>query len=206
MTDEKKALPALLETLKDSKDFVAELADTSIDAIVDSDALGHIPVISWFVQARNVVETYQIKKLQKNVRAFLEAASVLDETKLNSLNEQLCSDAKFAEEFTDTTIQILFESEKPIKAAILGHLIGALANRAISKDEFDSLSLIVLSGSVTALKSFEAFCAKTGYAVTHQNRGPEEPLLLSLGVASRYGTGLTISDLGKKLYDHGFTK
>lgn len=203
MINEKRALPALLETLKDSKNFIAALADTAIDAVIDSGALGHIPVISWFVQARDVVDIHQLKKLQKNVKAFLDAASALDETQLNALHEQFRSDDTFAEEFTDTTVQILFESEKPIKAAILGRLISALARQLITKDDFDSLSLVVLSGSVPALKSLESFCTKSGFAVT-QNHVPEEPLLLSLGIASRYGSSFTISDLGKKLYNFGF--
>ena len=50
-----------------------------------------------------------------------------------------------------------------------------------------------------------SFFAKTGSKpFIHNERTPEEPLLFSIGLASRHGSLLRISEYGEKLFLYGF--
>ena len=68
------------------------------------------------------------------------------------------------------------------------------ANYHIMMEEDCTLALIIQSSSIPALKSIGTFM---------KSRVKEELLLLSLGIASRFGTGLSLDDNGKKLAEFG---
>jgi hypothetical protein len=199
-----KAIVSIIDTIKEAKPLLAEIGDIAIDTITNDETLKQIPVISWIIQANVIKNAYQLKRLQRNVKAFLLAAKNADSSKLQKLLEKLSLDNKYAEEFTDTTLSILIEGEKPIKAQILGNLIISLAKEEITKDEFDTMSLIVLSASVPAINALSAFFKKNkDLSHTHNSKVEEEPLLLSMGICSRNGTLFKISELGEKLYIFG---
>jgi len=102
-------------------------------------------------------------------------------------------------------LSILIEGEKPIKSMILGNLLNALVNKRIKPKDFEEMTLIVQAASVPALKSLPLFFKKTkgkpySHARTLMN---EEALLSSMGIISRYGNRVALSELGKKLYSYG---
>jgi len=106
-------------------------------------------------------------------------------------------------------MQLLLDSNKPVKAEITGRLFATVAARKLTVEDFDTLCLIVLSASIPALMTLKEFCDGLGgfclssdslSSVGMTGKYPGEPLLLSLGVAFRDRDGLKISALGQKLY------
>jgi len=102
-------------------------------------------------------------------------------------------------------LEVLIEGEKPLKAEILGRLMRFLAEGAISYDQFNITSLLLLNGSIPALKALDTFFKISGgrYFVHSGNLKGTEPLLISLGVGSRHGTKFEVSEFGRVLHQFG---
>jgi hypothetical protein len=103
-------------------------------------------------------------------------------------------------------LQILIEGEKPIKAEILGRLLLAAANGELSLEKFDTLSLMLISASVPALDALPKFyeASHGDNAIHGHNLGSFEPLLVSIGVAFRYGTEFRMDECGRDMFRFGF--
>ncbi|MFQ5329537.1 MAG: hypothetical protein ACE5D4_06065 [Thermodesulfobacteriota bacterium] len=188
----------------DAKEFVVEIGDTAIDVVTDIDVLEKVPIISWAIKAFTLKETYQLKRLQINTKAFLEALSQSNKEIIVRFAKRLEEDPIFAEEFSDTVLSILIESQKPIKATMVGSLVVALVRGQISKQEFDDMSLLIQSSSVPALTALQYFFKRTrGKPYAREAQCHEEPLLMSLGVGSRNGGTFQISKIEKKLFYYG---
>ena len=185
---------------------MAQLGDSVVAVFSDSELLQKVPFVSHIAKAFALKEAYHLHRLARNCRAFLESAKEGD---TSNLGDRLCraiNDPNRLWEIEDTMLEILIEGEKPLKAEILGRLLRALAVKDISYEQFDVTSLLVLSGSVPALKAVPTFFEiSDGKRFLHsRDLGRTEPLLTSLGIASRYGTKLEVSEVGLLLYRFGF--
>ena len=118
----------------------------------------------------------------------------------------LNEDILLSEEVSETIFEIITESEKPLKAEILGNLSVALSKLNITVDEYYILLLIIQSSSIPALNSIKEFMEHSdnkGYINGLKSCVKEEPLLVSIGIANRFGTGLRLDENGKKLAEFG---
>jgi hypothetical protein len=136
---------------------------------------------------------------------FVRAVQDADQNKMKDFFDKFETDQKYANEFSDTALSVLIEATKPIKAFLVGKLVKAASLGFITIKELDFLSQIIQVASVPALMALPSFFVSTG-GKSSLNRPhiPEEPLLLSIGLASRHGNLFTLSEYGEKLFQFGF--
>lgn len=199
-------LPAIINTIKSAKETIAEGMDLIARVATDSEVLNQVPVISVAVKTLNIKDAFARHRLERNCIAFLKAVADADGNAIDKLREMIQADPVYAEDFTDTILSVLVEGQKPIKSELIGKLVIALSRREITLQEFESLSQIIQSASPPALNALPSFFNSTNGTASKQGMGitEEEPLLFSMGIASRSGNSFRVSDLGKKLYVHGF--
>ena len=123
-------------------DVLATIADTSLDAAIDSGALNGIPVIGIATgvlkAARDVREAFLLRKLA----VFLQEAGKL------SLKERRSLEAKFSdkdaqEDFGGALLVLIDRSEDIEKPRILGRLLAAYVRGAFSQADLMRLSKMV---------------------------------------------------------------
>jgi regulator of sigma D len=197
---------AMKKTLIDRSEDIAAGLDAGLLAITDSKVLEKFPIISIGVKTFNFISTYHQHVYTRNCLSLVQALKSGDQKRTEKLWDKLTTDPDKIQDFVDTLLLIVVDSSKPIKAAVVGHLIVALSKDQITYLEYDALVHLVHDASITALAALPTFfegnegkCYLSGI-----RRVAEEPLLLSLGVASRFGNSFRVSDLGKLLYRHGF--
>lgn len=208
MSEQPKAtfLASIVNTIRRSADSVSEGADAVKYLITDGGALEEVPIFSTAVKLLNVKDIFVQQRLQRNCQAFLHAVEGADLKNIEVLRHRLESDPEYMSDFVDTIISVMMEGQKPLKAELIGRLVIALSNGSISFDEFQSISQIVQVAATPALVALKGFLDRKA-GVTHQSGGgavPEEPLIMSIGLAYRSGTMFRVSDLGVKLYQFGF--
>jgi hypothetical protein len=199
-------LPAVLNTIKASRDTIAELADVAMEALDSSKVLNDVPVVSLAVKVLNVKDAFAQARLKRNCMAFMTAVAEGNTRSLQQLAEKLEANREFADDFSDTLIALLLEAQKPIKCEIVGRLVLALAQCELTEQEFAKLAEIIQACTVPALKALPVFFGKTAGKPFLSGAGEvaEEPSLLSLGIACRFGTMFRIDISGQNLYRHGF--
>jgi len=194
---------AVIATLKESRQTIASILDTTSRILLEDSVAAKIPIVSWAVAAREAVGAYRRAKLQKNVKAFLERVAEASPADMEGLIGRLRSDDSFADDFCDVTLSVLLEAARPIKAEVLGNLTLALAGGHLTKDEYSQLALILEAASVPALQALETYLDAPSKVSVERD---VEPLLLGMGVARRYGTAFSISKHGRQIYELGFRK
>lgn len=202
----KSFLPAIIGTIRRSADTVAEGADAIKDLLTDSEAVEQIPVFSAAVKILNIRDIFMQQRLERNCRSFLAAVEGADLDKVEEMRLRLESDPDYLGDFTDTVMSVLIEGQKPIKGQLIGKLVMALSTEAITLEEFQSLSQIVQAALAPALTALKVFIDRNGGKLYLSGHGliQEEPLLISIGLGSRFGNMFRVSELGGKLYVHGF--
>ena len=198
-------LPAVLETIRKSKDDTALAVDKFVDLAIDPEVLQHVPLFGVAVKLLKVRDAFIEGRLKRNCIAFMQATADIAPEEAAHLEAKLTADSEFAEEFLDTLLSVLMEAQKPIKCQLIGKLLGALARDRISKNDFDTLSLVVLAASIPALNHVPIFAAlprKNGIPPPELRMA--EPLLASAGLIFRFGTGINLTEAGKLLLEHGF--
>jgi hypothetical protein len=128
---------------KTIKESIIDVIDHSVNFASDSEVIKEIPLIKYLASAYNIKEIYSSRKLHKNVITFLKS--------VNETENQIEIDEENYDEFVDTLSLILLESEKPMKAHIVGNLTRAFGKKVFNFTTFNHLCLIVHSASVPAL-------------------------------------------------------
>ncbi len=189
-------------------DLLAQLSESVVSLATKSDVLEKVPFASYIVKAFSLKEAFHLWRLERNCKAFMSALREGDTSDLSDYLRKTADDPEHRWELEDTTLQILIEGEKPIKAEILGRLLLAAKDGKLSTDQFETLTLILINSSVPALQALPNFFEISGGENFVQNRdlGGNEPLLVSMGVATRYGTKFEVTELGRRLFDLGFFK
>lgn len=198
-------IKAIKDTLTDNWESLTEGGDLIWSAATEGGLLEEIPLVSIGAKFLNARDQLQEHRFRRNCQALLLACEKVDnETKRETL-EKLSADPELLEDFADTLLQIACDSSKPYKASIVGNLLAAMLSGRIDYLAYDRLTHIVYSASIPALQAFQRDMASTAGNPYIQNRSfGSEPLMLSMGIASRYGNKLTISDDGILLYRFGF--
>jgi hypothetical protein len=194
--------------LEKSGQFLARLSDSVVSLGTENNILERVPFASFIVQAFSLKESFHLRRLERNCHAFMAALREGDTTELSETLRKIKDDPKLRWEIEDTTLQILIESEKPIKAEILGRLLLAVKDDKLSVAQFDTLSLMLINASVPALYALPRFyeASEGGDAIHGQNLGSFEPLLISMGVAFRNGSKFQMDECGRDLFRYGFLK
>lgn len=189
-------------------EFIADLGDSALTVATGSELLEKVPFVSHIAKAFGFKEAYHQYRLARNCKAFLDAAKEGDLSTMGDRLRKVVDDPEKLWELEDTMLEVLIEAEKPLKAEILGRLMRFLADGAISYQQFDITSLLLLNGSVPALKAIERFFDLSGGEcfVHADDLQGTEPLLISLGVASRHGTKFEVSQFGQLLHNFGFLR
>jgi hypothetical protein len=120
-------LPALLNTIKVSRDTIAELADMSAEALDSSNVLSDVPIVSIAVKALSVKDAYAQARLKRNCMVFMTAVAEADAESLQQLTGKPEANREFAEDFSDTLMALLREAQKPIKCEVVGRLVSHIA-------------------------------------------------------------------------------
>jgi hypothetical protein len=206
LIDQETLFPALIKTIRQSAESIAEGIDAIKDLAADGTVLENIPIASTAVKVLRIKDAFSQNRLERNCREFLRAMSTSSPVDVEGLNAALSDQPDGADEFTDTVVSVLIEGQKPIKASLLGRLVVALSQGRITFEEFEQLSQIVHAAPVPSLNAIPKFFARSGGSASMNGTGriEEEPLLMSLGAATRFGTGFYVSRLGKQLYEIGF--
>lgn len=198
---------AVKETFQQHYEKAAEIADAGISALAESEALNDIPVIGTGLKVLEARDTFSEIRFRRNCVALLKACEHIDEGAKREAMDTIAADVERFEDFADTLMIIATESSKPFKAEIVGNLLAAMIKGQIDYRSYNDLVHIVHSASIPALSAVRSyFESQQGSSSTQRSVPREEPLLISTGLASRFGTKFTVSDEGSLLYRFGFVK
>ena len=123
-------------------DLMVSIADTAVDAAIESGALDGIPVVGLTTgairAARDVRQAFLVRKLAR----FLNETSNLTPYERSGFKSKFQNDEQ-AEEFGGLVIVLLDRADDLLKPVILGRLLVAYAKGAFSQDDFFRLSRMV---------------------------------------------------------------
>ncbi|NIJ86483.1 hypothetical protein FHY35_003527 [Xanthomonas arboricola] len=132
------------------------LADTTVDAAIESGALDGIPVVGLATGAiracRDVRQAFLVRKL---ARFLAETAELTAEERLN-FNDEFQNEEQ-AEEFGGLVVVLLDRADDFVKPVILGRLLVAYAKGAFSQHDFFRLARMVdrcFTDDLSLLKEF----------------------------------------------------
>ncbi|MCI5139006.1 MAG: hypothetical protein D3922_11470 [Candidatus Electrothrix sp. AR1] len=199
-----KAIYSLVETIKKSPDILSGVGDVAIE-VLNSESSSGIPIVSWAVNILKMRDEWRLIKMKKNILSFLSALQSSDTEKIQTFLDKAKEDKEFAEEFIDTFLTLIYESEKPVKLKLTANLLDSLSKGSVEKKHFLILLLVIHSSSVPGLESVCEFVEENehDYPFSHP-RPPQEALLMSTGLSERFGTNFRLSRLGIILYNHAF--
>lgn len=199
-------IKAVKDTFQLHADSVAGAVDTGVAVATDIEILSDIPIIGTGLKLLQARDNFMEIRFRRNCIALLEACERVDLKARQDAMEALAADPKRFEDFADTLLLIATDSSKPLKATIVGNLLAALMEDKLDYGKYNDLVQIVHSASIPALLAFQTYFERTGGLTGSTSRGEirDESLLMSTGLASRFGNKFTISDLGFLLNSFGF--
>jgi hypothetical protein len=137
-------------------DLMINLADTTVDAAIESGALDGIPVVGLATGAmratRDIRQAFLVRKL---ARFLAETAGLTAEERLN-FNGKFQNEEQ-AEEFGGLVVVLLDRADDLTKPVILGRLLVAYAKGSFSQDDFFRLARMVersFTDDLSLLKRF----------------------------------------------------
>ena len=194
--DKNIGFQSLVDTLKQNKESVAEALDAGLEAAES------LPFVGWAVKIWNVKNTYQEKKLYRNTKAFWENSLIGNPEELSSKFKS----EEDKEDYVDTLVQVLIDSQKPYKAKMVSNITTALAKGIVTPDEANDMNLLVLSSSIPALKALPVFYKKLyggKYIATalleDTDKDGVHSMLNSLGLIYRWADQTALSKMGRTL-------
>lgn len=195
-------------TIKDAKEQVSHFGEVVIDLASDNEAWANVPLVEHAVKILKIKDAYKINKIKRNYAEFIHSINALSDIDKNEIFRRFNPNEKdaFPEETAEVIFDVIAESQKPVKACVLGNLLGALARKEIDQEEYDTLSLIVQGCPVVALVALPDFLESNNW-LSYQsgfNLSVYESRLFSLGVGTRHGNMFRLDTLGIKLAKHGF--
>lgn len=183
-----------------------QVAESSIDIFIESEALAEVPFVEYAFSVKRAIDKYQVAKVTRNYANFIKSASQLNELEAINFTNEIFANTDKAEEASETIFDILTEAERPLKAEILGNLCVHFAKKNISLDDFNTLTQVMRSASLPALRAITSFL-ENNQNKPYKNgmgRNDYEALLQSIGVAVRNGTSFRLDNWGIMLAYYGF--
>lgn len=198
---------AVKDTIQHHAESVASAVDAGSSFFTDSEVLEDVPIIGTGLKILQARDTFMETRFRRNCLALLDACKRVEMDARQAAMEELSSDHERFEDFADTLLLIATDSSKPLKATIVGNLLAALMQGKLDYVSYNDLVHIVHSASIPALNALETYLERnengsaSGLAVPK-----EEPLLMSIGLGSRYGNRFMVTDQGVSLFRLGFHK
>ncbi len=201
---------ALRSLIKAEK--VAETIDSTLDLVIDEGVFDGFPIVSYATATCRIKDNFHKAKLKRNIMAFKKALDSVDSQQVAKCIRQLNETYDITLDIADTMMSVFIDSEKPLKAHIMGRLFKALAEGDIDECQYNDALLIILSSSIVAINGLKKwFIATDGnpYALTGDDERDEQimiPFLISMGVALHRGDEVFINEVGRNIYKYGITK
>jgi hypothetical protein len=199
-------LDVLGKTLVGAKENVASMAEDLFDLAVSNDTLEQVPIVEYAIKVLSIRDQWHKNRIKRNYLEFVRSVSELNSQEIERHAEALKLGGDLGLETAETIFEIILESEKPLKAKLIGNLSKSLARNELNLEYYNTLALLIQASSVAALRALPEFISANGNrCFKHSNGGiPQEGLLLSLGVATRFGSGFQVDVFGQALAIHGF--
>lgn len=201
-----KFLEVLGKTLTGAKEDIASMAESVVDLATDNEALEQVPIVEYAIKALNIRDQWHKNRIKRNYFEFIKSVSELNFQEIERHAEILKLGGDIGVETAETIFEIILESEKPLKAELIGKLSKALAKNTLNLEYYNTLALLIQASSVAALRALPEFIKANGGSCCKRSNGgvPQEGLLLSLGVATRIGSIFQVDVIGQALAIHGF--
>lgn len=199
-----KILTALIKTIEDAKDSTLELAEYTIDLTTDSEILEEVPLVSLATKLLTIRDVYHINKIKRNYTALIKCLDIENYTKAQKLIALLEKDESLAEETAENIFEIVYNSEKTLKAELIGRLLSAVVEEKLSLEDYNTLVLMIHAASIPALLALPKYLDEVSNHSVSDGSEKFEGLLFSLGIVKRSGTRFDLEDLGMKLAERGF--
>ncbi|WP_305370699.1 hypothetical protein [Photobacterium leiognathi] len=187
---------------------ICQAAESSIDIFIESEVLAEIPFVEYVFSIKNAVDKYQVAKVKRNYANFIKSASNMNTEEALYFTNQIFANTEQAEEAAETIFDIITNSERPIKAEILGRLCVSFAQGKIELDEFNSLMHITCAATIPALKAMQGLMTLYNNQVRtyYQRSKPYIAQLSSIGLAisSSNSNGWELTEFGIQLAVYGF--
>lgn len=209
MNTSKDFINQLVASIKENKDNLAEITTDLVTIATDDELLRNVPLVKWAVTILKLHDSYRQAKLKRNIAKFLKTIETGNYKNVEIFLREIENDKNKYEDLAITIMDILFESSRAEIASIYARLLVAAANRLISYDDFETLSLIIASSSPTAVlhvpKYFEE--ARKYLRRRATSEAPEAPnaaFLVGMGLMNMNRMPQSPTDLATKLYLYGF--
>jgi hypothetical protein len=115
---------------------VVDYAELLIDAFVESDALGDIPIVSTIFGVSKVYRKAKELRFKRRVEKFHSAAGSFTEDEMREFAAQLDKEGK-KEEFIIELIEIVERADSEQKSRIIGGVFRRLVKKEITLSQFD---------------------------------------------------------------------
>ncbi|EOG5907364.1 hypothetical protein [Vibrio sp. TRT 29B02] len=201
-----KQLKTIIDTVRYAKKDIASYGEIVIDLFIEDELLKNVPIVEHALKIRNICDVYRANKVKRNYLSFIDAVSVMDSSEIEKFETMLFESGDLGVDASETLFDILIDGHKTVRAKIAGNLVAALAKGKLDLDSYYNLLLIAHSGSIPALLSIPKTVESMAvFGEWDKKFGiPEEPLLISLGIAKKLGSILMLSSLGKQFYKYGY--
>lgn len=192
----------------DLSEFAAiggDALELGIDALLDDGVLKDIPMVGTAVKLYSTASKLHAYKVQKNILHFFQEYSRgnINESKREEFLVRFHEDKDYRREVLDVILLSLTKYNDSIQARVLANLIIAHINGLIDYRQLRACEFALDRLNPVAYEYLDNLSTSETPYTTHHSSPDHEALLYSAGIASRYGTMLSVSQIGKDLHAHG---
>jgi hypothetical protein len=196
----------LLKT--DLSDFAAigeDALELGIDALLEDGVLKDIPMLSIAAKLYSAASKLYTYKIQKNILHFFQEYSRgnIDELKREEFLAQFQEDKNYRRDVLDIILLSMAKYNDAIQARVLANLIVSHLNGLIDFSQLRACEFALDKLNPVAYEYLNQLSMSETPYTTHRENPDHEALLYSAGIASRYGSRLAVSQIGKDLHIYG---
>jgi hypothetical protein len=134
-----KEIEEALLSSDDATDFAGSVADLTLDELLNDDFLGKLPIVSWIIQGKRVYSSISDRLFLGKIAAFLIQLSKSPSSKESAFGQQMLTDAKSAQRFSETILFLLSKLDATQKAAVVAELCKMLIEGRMEIPQFRRL-------------------------------------------------------------------
>jgi len=191
--------------LSDFGSIGGDALELSLDTFLQDGVLKDIPVVGVVAKLYSAADKLHSFKIQKNILRFFQEYSngTLDELKRQQFLANFQKKPKYRQEVLDIILISLEQFDDTIQARVLANLIIAHIEGKIKFGQLRACVFALQRLNPVAYEYLDQLSrSKTPYT-THSESPDREALLYPAGIASRYGSMLSVSQVGKDLFVYG---
>jgi hypothetical protein len=138
-----KEIKEALVSSCDAIDFAGSVADLTLDELLSDELLGKIPIVSWIIQGKRVFNSITDRLFFGKMSAFLVQLSKSATARDSLFGQQLLTDPKLAQRFSETILFLLSKLDATQKAAMVAELCKFLFQGRIEIPQFRRLYHVI---------------------------------------------------------------